>query len=214
MNDSNRAFLVGEIGSPFFYDHEIQGEKFYRFEVLSKRSSGTTDRVPVVISGKLLDTSNDYTGERVSISGQFRTHNEIIDGERKVKMFLFPNSIDFGNGKDANIVFFDGYICKNPIYRKTPKGRYITDLIVAVNRKYGKSDYIHCVCWGRDAAYVSRKEVGTHIQLIGRIQSREYLKKLDDGTQETRTTYEVSVNGIGVVEKEENEDERRSEENL
>lgn len=203
MNDNNRAFVVGVIGSTFSYDHEIQGEKFYRFEILSERDSGAIDRVPVIISEMLVNTNNDYTGVRVSVLGQFRSHNEIIDGGRKVRMFLFPDSIDFEDGKnmkDANTVFLNGYICKKPVYRETPKGRRITDLIVAVNRKYGKSDYIHCICWGRSASYASRQEIGTHIQLSGRMQSREYEKKCEDGKKEIKIAYEVSVNGIKLAE--------------
>lgn len=203
---SNFAEITGTIVSNFIFSHECKGEKFYKVKLETLRQSGATDAVRIIVLGHLLDvkTENGFIGKQVKVVGQVRTYNRHIEGKNKLEIFIFAN--DFSLDTDSleiNRICLDGFVCKEPIYRKTPLGREITDVLIATNRQYCKSDYIPCICWGRNARFVSTFEVGTHIQLEGRIQSREYIKKLDDGTQETRTAYEVSVSRIDVVEESE-----------
>lgn len=210
---NNFAEITGTIVSNFIFSHECKGGKFYEIKLEALRQSGATDTVRIIVSDHLLDvkTENGFVGKRARVTGQVRTYNRYIEGKNKLEIFIFAN--DFSLDTDSleiNRICLDGFVCKEPIYRKTPLGREITDVLIATNRQYCKSDYIPCILWGRNARYASKLEVGTHIQLEGRIQSREYLKKLDDGSYETRTAYEASVSRIDVVEEsEENEDEQQ-----
>lgn len=203
--ENNQVTIVGKISSGFVYSHEIYGEGFYMVEVETERLSDAADIIPVMVSERLLDVSKDYTGTFVSIYGQFRSYNK-HDGDRS-KLFLsvFVREIEFIDTIDindiSNQVFLDGYICKEPIYRKTPLGREIADVLLAVNRPYGKSDYIPCICWGRNARYVSSFKIGDRCSVLGRIQSREYVKKFSEEQSEKRIAYEVSVNKIEVVKE-------------
>ena len=172
--ENNQVSIVGEIISDFQYSHEVYGEGFYMVEVAVSRLSNFSDYIPLMISERLIDTSQSYIGQKVYVTGQFRSYNRHEE--------------------------LDGYICKDPIYRKTPLGREIADLLVAVNRSYGKSDYIPCICWGRNARFAARFEVGVHVQIWGRIQSREYVKRLNEDEVEKRTAYEVSVSKIEYME--------------
>lgn len=202
--ENNQVTISGEIASGFNFSHELYGEKFYIVNLKIQRTSGTDDIVPVTVSDRLVDVSEDYIGQFVSVTGQFRSYNK-QDGEKKrLALSVFAQEFDLV-GEDVSInndnhIFLDGYICKEPIYRKTPLGREIADVLLAVNRPYGKSDYIPCVCWGRNARFAGNLEVGTRIKVSGRIQSRIYIKTLDDGSTEERTAYEVSVSKLEVVE--------------
>ena len=203
--ENNQVTIVGKISSGFIYSHEIYGEGFYMVEVETERLSDAADIIPVMVSERLLDVSKDYTGTFVSIYGQFRSYNK-HDGDRS-KLFLsvFVREIEFIDTIDINAisnqVFLDGYICKEPIYRKTPLGREIADVLLAVNRPYGKSDYIPCICWGRNARYVGNLDIGTKISIAGRVQSRTFLKKIDEETTEERVAYELSASKVEVVEE-------------
>lgn len=192
--ENNQVTLVGEIETEFEFSHEVYGEKFYRFELSAERFSGAKDVLPVVVSERLIDVKQNYTGEMIEIQGQFRSFNK-HEGERsRLLLFVFAREVKFME-KDAlpvNQILLDGFTCKRPVYRTTPNGREIADVLLAVNRSYGISDYIPCICWGRDAKYMGGCETGAHIILQGRIQSREYTKKV--GTEvEKRTAYEVSA---------------------
>ena len=162
------------------------------------------DYIPLMVSERLIDTSKSYIGQRIHVSGQFRSYNRHEEKKNRLVLSVFARELEFtdapGEDVKSNQIFLDGYICKEPIYRKTPLGREIADLLIAVNRSYGKSDYIPSICWGRNARYASGFEVGTHVQIWGRIQSREYVKKLNEFETEKRVAYEVSVSKIDCVE--------------
>lgn len=216
---NNQVAIIGEIASVFTYRHEIFGEGFYMVDIKVQRLSDSFDIIPMMVSERLIDVTADYRGYFVEVAGQFRSYNRHEEGKSHLVLYVFAREIGFleeiEKDERNNQIFLDGYICKDSVFRITPSRREITDLLLAVNRPYNKSDYIPCIAWGRDARYISRLKVGTHIQLDGRIQSREYTKYFDDGTQETRTAYEVSVSRIDVVEEsEENEDESGSEKNM
>ena len=198
--ENNRVCIIGEIVSEFTFSHEVFGEGFYMVEVEVKRLSNSEDRIPLMISERLIDVTQDYTGEYIMVHGQFRSYNRHEEQKNRLVLSVFVREISFmeeePDGTKTNSIWLDGYICKEPIYRKTPLGREIADLLLAVNRPYGKSDYIPCICWGRNARYASGFEVGEHVQLLGRIQSREYVKRISDTETEKRVAYEVSVSKL------------------
>lgn len=202
--ENNQVIIAGEIVSGFTFSHEVYGEGFYMVEVAVNRLSSNADYLPVMVSERLIDVRENYEGEYVCIAGQFRSYNRHEEKKNRLVLSVFAREISFtdepGEGTKSNQIFLDGYICKEPIYRKTPLGREIADLLIAVNRSYGKSDYIPSICWGRNARYASGFAVGTHIQLWGRIQSREYVKKLNEFEAEKRIAYEVSVSKIDCLE--------------
>ena len=191
---------MGEIASEFVFSHEVFGEGFYMVDILVKRLSNSSDRIPVMISERLVDVTQDYQGEYIQILGQFRSYNRHEEKKNRLVLSVFAREISFVEEENdkmkTNQIFLDGYICKMPVYRKTPLGREIADMLVAVNRPYGKSDYIPCICWGRNARFSSTFEVGGHVQVWGRIQSRDYMKKLDGDITEKRTAYGVSVSKL------------------
>ena len=191
---------MGEIASEFVFSHEVFGEGFYMVDILVKRLSNSSDRIPVMISERLVDVTQDYQGEYIQILGQFRSYNRHEEKKNRLVLSVFAREISFVEEENdkmkTNQIFLDGYICKMPVYRKTPLGREIADMLVAVNRPYGKSDYIPRICWGRNARFSSTFEVGGHVQVWGRIQSRDYMKKLDGDITEKRTAYEVSVSKL------------------
>lgn len=195
--ENNQVNLVGEIVSDFTFSHEVYGEKFYMTEVAIARLSQFVDYIPVMISERLIDIKADFRGTVIFVSGQLRSFNRHEEKGNRLILSVFAREIEVleevYDDDSRNAIFLDGYICKEPIYRKTPLGREIADVLVAVNRTYGKSDYIPCVCWGRNARFASTFEVGTHVQIFGRIQSREYIKKISDTETEQRVAYEVSV---------------------
>ena len=202
--ENNQVSMVGEIISDFQYSHEVYGEGFYMVEVAVSRLSNFSDYIPLMISERLIDTSQSYIGQKVYVTGQFRSYNRHEELKNRLVLSVFVREIEFIEEETeemkSNQILLDGYICKDPIYRKTPLGREIADLLVAVNRSYGKSDYIPCICWGRNARFAARCEVGVHVQIWGRIQSREYVKRLNEDEVEKRTAYEVSVSKIEYME--------------
>ena len=191
---------MGKIASGFTFSHQVYGEGFYLVDLLVKRLSDSEDRIPLMVSERLVDVTQDYEGEYIMVQGQFRSYNRHEEKKNRLVLSVFVRELSFVEEADDSIktnqIFLDGYICKPPIYRKTPLGREIADLLLAVNRPYGKSDYIPCICWGRNARYASAFEVGGHVLLWGRIQSREYIKKLGENQTEKRTAYEVSVSKL------------------
>ena len=180
--ENNQVTIMGEIISDFVFSHEVFGEGFYMVNVSVRRLSNSEDIIPLMISERLIDVSQNYSGEFVMVAGQFRSYNRHDELKNRLVLSVFVREITFideeMDGAKTNTILLDGYICKAPVYRKTPLGREIADLLLAVNRPYGKSDYIPCICWGRNARYASTFEVGEHVQIIGRIQSREYVKKI------------------------------------
>lgn len=202
LNQNNAVKISGEIVSDFTYDHEMYGEGFYKVFVQVTRISGNLDTIPVMVSDRIIDVNKNLTGEMVAIEGEFRSYDKHLLGANKLLLFVLCKKIEIVKYcMNEDEIFLRGFICKNPIYRKTPFKREISDLLIAVNRYYGKSDYIPCVVWGRNARFVGQLEVGTHIEINGRIQSRGYIKKYEDGTEEQRTAYEVSVSKINVLEE-------------
>ena len=168
------------------------------------------DIIPLMISERLIDVTKDYRGMKIEVSGQFRSYNRHEGLKNKLILSIFVRELQFVEDDDmpreqskSNQIYLDGYVCKPPIYRKTPLGREIADILIAVNRPYGKSDYIPCIAWGRNARFASTIEVGGHLQVQGRVQSREYTKKINEEETEKRVAYEVSVSKIDFVEDEE-----------
>lgn len=203
--ENNKATLSGEIVRNFEFSHEVYGEGFYTAMIASERLSGEKDAIPVMVSERLIDVKTDWIGRFVRVSGQFRSYNKHEGGRNRLLLSAFVREFeeiteerDFGL-EDENYIFLDGYICKPTTYRKTPLGREIADILLAVNRKYGKSDYVPMICWGRNARFASGLGVGTRLQVDGRIQSREYQKRISDDEYETRVAYEVSVSKMEVV---------------
>lgn len=198
--ENNQVSIIGKVASSFTFSHQVFGEGFYLVDVLVKRLSDSEDRIPLMVSERLVDVSQDYEGEYIMVQGQFRSYNRHEEKKNRLVLSVFVRELSFVEEADESIktnqIFLDGYICKPPVYRKTPLGREIADLLLAVNRPYGKSDYIPCICWGRNARYASVFEVGGHVLLWGRIQSREYIKKLGENETEKRTAYEVSVSKL------------------
>lgn len=205
---NNQVTIMGQVVTGFKFSHEVFGEGFYIMEVMVKRLSNTFDRIPLMISERLIDVTQDYVGEYIMATGQFRSYNRNEEQKNRLVLSVFVREISFmeeePDDSKANNILLDGHVCKEPIYRKTPMGREIADLLLAVNRPYGKSDYIPCICWGRNARYISNFGIGEHVQISGRIQSREYKKKISDTEIEFRTAYEVSVSKLEVMEDEDN----------
>ena len=195
---------MGKIASQFTFSHQVFGEGFYLTDVVVKRLSESEDRIPVMVSERLVDVTQDYEGEYIQVFGQFRSYNRHEEKKNRLVLSVFAREISFVDEVDesmkSNQIFLDGYICKPPVYRKTPLGREIADLLIAVNRPYGKSDYIPCICWGRNARYASAFQVGGHVLIWGRIQSREYMKKICENETEKRTAYEVSVSKLEYID--------------
>lgn len=204
--ENNQVSMMGEIVSDFQYSHEVFGEGFYMVEIAVNRLSNYADYIPLMISERLIDTEQDYTGQLIHVMGQFRSYNRHEEKKNRLVLSVFVRELEFLDEIDedekTNQIFLDGYICKEPIYRKTPLGREIADVLLAVNRSYGKSDYIPCICWGRNARFASGFEVGSHIQMFGRIQSREYVKKINEEETERRIAYEVSVSKVDLIPEE------------
>ena len=202
--ENNQVTMIGEIVSEFEFSHEVYGEGFYLVDISVSRLSDSVDYIPLMVSERLVDVTQSYIGETISVSGQFRSYNRHEEKKNRLILSVFVRELEFVDEIEddikSNQIYLDGYICKGPIYRKTPLGREIADLLVAVNRSYGKSDYIPCICWGRNARYASSFEEGSHVEVYGRIQSREYIKKIGEEQTEKRVAYEVSVNKIEFLE--------------
>ncbi|HBA49424.1 MAG TPA: single-stranded DNA-binding protein [Lachnospiraceae bacterium] len=199
--ENNMVCIKGRIVSELRYSHEVFGEKFYLLDIGAGRDSGYMDVIPLMVSEKLMDTGEDYTGRTVSVVGQLRSYNRHEEGKRRLELSVFVQDIRFpeegeGDSSTHNRIALDGFLCKEPVYRKTPKGREIADILLAVNRPYGKSDYIPCIAWGRNAKQAARFEVGTAVKIRGRIQSREYVKQVSETEVENRVAYEVSITAL------------------
>jgi len=190
----NEVKLLGCVASACTFNHVTYDEKFYKIQVDIQRDSGTVDKIPVIVSEKTMDVSQDYTGEYVYIEGDFRSHNiENEEGKKQLFLAVFAKDLYSADSTEPiNSIVLEGAICKPTTYRKTPLGRRISDIMLAVNRQYGKSDYIPCVAWGKNATFAGRLNQGQHIRINGRIQSREYIKHIED-MEELRTAYEVSA---------------------
>ena len=221
--ENNHLVLVGKVTSDKRFSHEIYGEKFYIFDLEVPRLSGNADIIPITISERLLETETLDIGKKVIIEGQFRSYNSYQNERNKLVLTVFVKDVKFVENQDEEIqaskdfdsieVILNGYICKKPIYRQTPFGREIADLLLAVNRAYNKSDYIPCIAWGRNARFCENIEVGTEVRIVGRVQSRTYEKKYEDGTAETKVAYEVSISSLEIVKKDDNENVADEEEN-
>ncbi len=203
--ENNQVVIMGEVVSDFVFSHEIFGEGFYMVDVNVPRLSDSSDIIPLMVSERLIDVEEDYKGLNIMVQGQFRSYNRHEERKNRLVLSVFAREIEFveetPESSKTNQIYLDGYICKEPIYRKTPLGREIADLLLAVNRPYGKSDYIPCICWGRNARFASNFSVGTRCEIWGRIQSREYMKRLSDEDAEKRIAYEVSVSKLELVEE-------------
>ena len=200
---NNQAQVTGVITDEFTFNHEIYAEKFYTFTLSIPRLSGTDDSVHVMVSERLLSGEDFKVGDCVDIEGQFRSYNSYEDnGDNRLVLTIFAKDIKKNNDEKShnpNVLYLNGYICKPPIYRTTPFGREITDLLIAVNRSYNKSDYIPVIAWGRNARYAKTLEVGDNVRVWGRIQSRNYQKRINDEEVITKTAYEVSVSKLEYV---------------
>ena len=215
-SENNYLVLVGKITSEKVFSHEIYGESFYIFNLEVPRLSGTADCIPITISERLIQNFDLSIGKEVEIEGQFRSYNTYENQRSRLVLTVFAKEIkekvepeEPEREKISNEVVLVGYICKKPIYRKTPFGREISDILLAVNRAYNKSDYIPCIAWGRNARFCENMEIGTGVKIVGRVQSRMYEKKHEDGTVEQRVAYEVSVGSLELVNK--NDDENQEE---
>ncbi len=202
--ENNQVSIMGKIISEFSFSHEVFGEGFYMVDISVQRLSDSTDIIPVMVSERLIDVTKDYQGSSIQVFGQFRSYNRHEEKKNRLVLSVFARELNFTEDDSdkvkSNQIFLDGYICKTPVYRRTPLGREIADMLLAVNRPYGKSDYIPCICWGRNARFASGFEVGGHVQVWGRIQSREYVKKLDEESAERRIAYEVSVSKLEYLD--------------
>jgi len=203
--------ITGKVASPIEFSHEMYGEGFYNFYLEVPRLSETVDVLPVTISERLIINLDLKEGVYVKIFGQLRSYNRYVDGTSKLVLTVFARDIKLLRDEDEikeelkspNEIFLDGYICKPPIYRTTPFGREISDLLLAVNRAYNKSDYIPCIAWGRNARFCDNVLVGDHLRIWGRIQSREYQKKVNNEV-ETKVAYEVSISKLEYIENDNN----------
>ena len=213
-SENNQLTLVGKVTSEKRFSHEIYGEKFYIFDLSVPRLSGNADIIPITISERLLVEQDLEIGKNIVIEGQFRSYNSYQNEKNRLVLTVFAKEVTFAKEDEeefkpskensSNEVVLDGFICKKPVYRKTPFGREIADVLLAVNRAYNKSDYIPCIAWGRNARFCENMPVGTEVRVVGRVQSRQYEKKYEDGTSEIRIAYEVSVASFEVIDQAEN----------
>ena len=205
-SENNHIIMVGKVTSDKRFSHEIYGEKFYVFDI---SLSGNSDIIPITISERLMVNGELPIGTKITVEGQFRSYNSYGEGKNKLVLTVFAKNVTLLEDQESEVearkdfisneVTLIGYICKKPVYRQTPFGREIADILLAVNRAYSKSDYIPCIAWGRTARFCENMEVGTEVKLVGRVQSRQYEKKHEDGTVENKVAYEVSVGSLEVV---------------
>ncbi|MBQ9267859.1 MAG: single-stranded DNA-binding protein [Clostridia bacterium] len=208
--DNNLIRLAGTVVSEKTFSHEVYGEGFYSFDLEVPRLSDNSDIIPVTVSERLLAGINFEIGKKVVIDGQFRSYNNYENEKNKLVLTVFVKEIREQTEEDAtlnpNEIMLNGFICKKPIYRTTPFGREIADILLAVNRAYNKSDYIPCIAWGRNARYCQNLGIGENVKIWGRIQSRQYEKKFEDGTSEMRRAYEVSISKMEIEKSADNLD--------
>ena len=218
--DTNMVKIVGRITEPMNFSHEMYGEGFYSFELEVPRLSDSVDVLPVTISERLIVNMDLSTGSYIEIYGQLRSYNRYVNGSSRLVLTVFARDIRVIEDEEEikellkapNEIYLDGYICKPPIYRTTPFGREISDLLMAVNRPYNKSDYIPAISWGRNARFCEKLLVGDHIKVWGRIQSREYQKRYNNEEVETKVAYEVSISKLEYIENDNNRLETFEEE--
>lgn len=202
-NNNNIALVCGIVEDELSFNHEIYGESFYTFTLKIPRLSGASDEIKIMVSDRLLSDITMSRGDCVEVLGQFRSYNSSENGSNKLILTVFAKDIKISDEnfqKNPNSLFLNGYICKPPVYRTTPFGREITDLLLAVNRTYNKSDYIPVIAWGRNARFCKNLSVGENVKVWGRIQSREYQKKTDENELLTKVAYEVSVSKLEIGE--------------
>lgn len=221
--DNNHLVLMGKVTSEKRFSHEIYGECFYIFDMEVPRLSNTSDIIPVTVSERLIPDEKLTIGANVLIRGQFRSYNSYENEKNKLVLTVFAKDIYFEDEIEGQIeteenkepasneVTLTGYICKKPIYRQTPFGREIADLLLAVNRAYNKSDYIPAIAWGRTARFCQNIDVGTEVKITGRVQSRTYEKKFEDGTSITKVAYEVSIASLEVIDEKDASGENEEE---
>ena len=211
--ENNYLVLIGKIISDKTFSHEIYGESFYVFNLEVPRLSGNEDIIPITISERLIANFDLTIGRKVVIEGQFRSYNSYENEKNRLVLTVFAKDIiDYKEEQEENVsneVVLNGYVCKKPIYRQTPFGR---EILLAVNRAYNKSDYIPCIAWGRNARFCENMEVGTEVKIVGRVQSRTYEKKFEDGRTEQRVAYEVSIGSLEVINKDENSNQNEEAE--
>ncbi len=224
--ENNYLTLVGKVTGEKKFSHEIYGERFYVFDLSIDRLSGNADIIPVTVSERLIKDEMLQEGKKLLVKGQFRSYNNYENSKNRLILTVFTKDIiEVEENEEieqenemvrkdtiTNEVVLIGYICKKPIYRQTPFGREISDILLAVNRAYNKSDYIPCIAWGRNARFCQDIEVGTQVKIVGRVQSRTYEKKFEDGTIEQRVAYEVSVGSLEIVQENDTEKEIESQE--
>lgn len=190
--------LAGEVVTEAQYSHNCKGEDFYSLHIKVIRTSGTYDTIPCIVPE--IYAKGIAAGDKVAFTGTIRSRNE----GKKLQLYVFVNGVN-EYSKDENETYVEGYVCRQIKCRETPMGRKIADMFLAVHRVNGKkSDYIPCIAWGRNAEYAMELEQGTLVSVCGRFQSREYVKHLEDGTQETRVAYELSISSFDEVEAYEN----------
>jgi len=207
--NTNNIEIRGVISSDFTFSHEVYGEGFYNFIVGASRLSESIDLLPVTVSERLISSMALAQGDLVDIRGQVRSYNNYIQEERRNRLLItiFAREIeqidaDSSALKNPNNVYLDGFICKKPVFRETPFGREIADILLAVNRSYNKSDYIPCICWGRNAKFASTLNISDNVRIGGRLQSRVYQKKYDDGSVVEKSAYEISISKIELAKDE------------
>lgn len=223
--ENNYLTLVGKVTGEKEFSHEIYGERFYIFKLAILRLSGNEDIIPITISERLIGEDTLQEGKKLLVKGQFRSYNSYENEKNRLILTVFAKDVMEVEEKEeeeeneivkkdtiTNEVVLIGYICKKPIYRQTPFGREISDVLLAVNRAYNKSDYIPCIAWGRNARFCQNLEVGSQVKIVGRVQSRIYEKKYEDGTSQTRVAYEVSIGSLEVIEEKDTEKEEQVEE--
>ena len=196
----NQITVRGSLQQLPVFSHENHGKKFYRFTLEIPRLSGAVDSLPVVVSEQILNTVDLSGGEMLTVAGQIRSHNVRNDGTRHLLIFIFANAVYTEDGDPINEVTLTGPICKDPIFRRTPLGREICDVMLAVPRAFKRADYLPCILWGRTAQDISRCQVRDVICIQGRLQSRVYTKLSEEGTQE-RTTYEISALSAQIIDE-------------
>ena len=222
-SENNYLVLVGKVANEKVFSHEVYGESFYLFNLEVPRLSGTSDIIPITVSDRLLTGIDLAIGSNIIVKGQFRSYNTYDNNKNRLVLTVFAKDIITGDEVEveneelkkesiSNEVILNGYICKAPIYRQTPFKREIADILLAVNRAYNKSDYIPCIAWGRNARFCKNMEVGTCVKIIGRVQSRIYEKKLEDGTVEQRVAYEVSIGSLEVINENDDSNQNQIEE--
>ena len=202
LMNNNKVYLQGELANSPKYNHTVLDEDFYSFDLIVPRLSGQNDILPITISSKLIAENQLKAGDKIALRGQFRSYNKLDKGKSKLILSVFCRELcDWDNNANSNVIDLSGYICKSPIYRTTPFSREICDILLAVNRNYDKSDYIPCIAWGRNAQFTNKLQVGTKLEIEGRIQSRVYNKHYDglDVTVE-KTAYEVSIIKLTIAE--------------